>query len=48
MGIQKVYYVPYYLTDEACCAYFGKNYNFYEGNAFDYSRDKIRGNSTIN
>ncbi len=43
MGIQKVYYVPNYLTDEACCAYFGEDYNFYEGNAFDYSRDKIRG-----
>ena len=43
MSIQKVYYVPYYLTDETCCAYFGEDYNFYEGNAFDYSRDKIRG-----
>ena len=43
MGIQKVYYVPDYLTDETCCAYFGEDYNFYEGNAFDYSRYKIRG-----
>ena len=43
MSIQKVYYVPYYLTDETCCAYFGEDYNFYEGNAFDYSRYKIRG-----
>ena len=43
MSIHKVYYVPYYLTDETCCAYIGEDYNFYEGNAFDYSRYKIRG-----
>ena len=43
MSIQKVYYTGGYLRDESCDAYFGEDYNFYEGNDFDYNRDKLKG-----
>lgn len=43
MCIQKVYYAGGYLQDESCDAYFGEDYNFYEGNDFDYNRDKLKG-----
>ena len=43
MSIQKVYYAGGYLQDESCDAYFGEDYNFYEGNDFDYNGDKLKG-----